>query len=185
MSGKPRPMWHADKEGRCHEGCEQYVKEWASACRIVNGLPWGGLMSNLVAQGAPCPFAVLSDVLCLKPHEEKPAIEGGWCSTCAFEMVQDTRCIGCFGQRWVQGAPKDRLGQCQDCDRKMKRKCAPPLNGGPCLDRKEEEHRCGTCENRNNSVASGEFAACKAPSVVGAFALDGPPWPNCRFWRKR
>jgi hypothetical protein len=56
--------WHADGEGRCHEGCEQYEHDTQPFpyCRIIAKL---SSAYNIVpiAICAPCPFAVLADVL--------------------------------------------------------------------------------------------------------------------------
>lgn len=116
---KPKRMWHADEDGRCHQGCEA----WGN---VIAGRPGCGLLDDLClevfeapspASNSTCPFALLADVLCaVKPHEE-------------------------------------------------------------------EDRRCGTCERY--MPVSRLMGICDCTSVVGVKTPDGPPWPNCRFWRKR
>jgi hypothetical protein len=57
------------------------------------------------------------------------------------------------------------------------------------LAKPDEEHRCGTCANNDPDVTvCGWQMRCRAGIQV-PFSIDqaddGPPWPNCRFWRKR
>jgi len=52
-----------------------------------------------------------------------------------------------------------------------------------------EDRRCGTCANNDPDVTvCGWQMRCRAGIQV-PFSIDqadsGPPWPNCRFWRKR
>jgi hypothetical protein len=82
----PKTMWHADGEGRCHAGCEQYDQKRASACKLLGLLPWGGLMSRCVTEGIDCPFAVLADALCL--HERRTDEEHR-CGTCVEWQFTD------------------------------------------------------------------------------------------------
>ena len=64
MSGKPKLMWHADGEGKCHKECEQYK---ADGCCSIKTMLYPDI--GTVARGN-CLFAVLSDVLCV--HRQKP-----------------------------------------------------------------------------------------------------------------
>lgn len=79
MPEKPRLMWHADPVGRCHRECEAYVLPSGGyhGCKILVALPFD-TVADEVGPGTPCPFALLSDVLCCgtKPDEEHR------CGTC-------------------------------------------------------------------------------------------------------
>lgn len=108
---KPKFLWHADGEGKCHVGCEQ-IRHYIPGCGLLNTIPW--TLSHLFKPGDPCPFAVLADALALHERDPKP----------------------------------------------------------------DEDRRCGTCAEYRGSVNT-----C---SVTGQPEDDsGPPWPNCRFWRRR
>ncbi len=78
MKEKPKLMWHADADGLCHKGCEQYTKPEGieyPTCDLRR-LITGGVLAPL---GQPCPFAILSDVLCCGEEEA----DERWCRTCA------------------------------------------------------------------------------------------------------
>ena len=79
---KPKILWHADGEGRCHAGCEAFSPADTNAaggpCNAVGVLPWHVRRNRWV--GTPCPFAVLADVLAL--HKRQPD-EERTCGTCA------------------------------------------------------------------------------------------------------
>jgi hypothetical protein len=52
-----------------------------------------------------------------------------------------------------------------------------------------EDRRCGTCANNDPDVTvCGWMMRCRAGIQV-PFSVyqadDGPPWPNCRFWKER
>lgn len=115
MSGtKPTMLWHADGEGKCHRGCEQWNEEHGySGCKLLDLLAWEVFQRPTIGD-VGCPFAVLADVLAL--HERQPA----------------------------------------------------------------EDRRCGTC-----AEWSSERESCQEERVGEGTSLDGPPWPNCRFWRQR
>jgi len=110
---KTRLKWHADENGRCHSGCEQWgTKHGLNGCDLVEQLPWEAFAQPSPNKLSPCPFAVLADALCLHqpPHEEKPTDKK------ASRLHDFLQCEGC----------RERL---------LGRSCAPPLNGGPCLSR--------------------------------------------------
>lgn len=73
MSGdKPKVLWRADGEGKCHQWCQQYNPPVGamSACLLVRNLLPGVTEPDV---GGKCPFAVLADVLCVhQPPYEAP-----------------------------------------------------------------------------------------------------------------
>lgn len=54
----------------------------------------------------------------------------------------------------------------------------------PHEEKPDDDRRCGTCANRDTLDRT-----CAAPGISESFGQnfgdDGPPWPNCRFWRGR
>jgi hypothetical protein len=70
--------WHADGDGKCHSGCEQYHPQNSERpgieCEILAVLPWIPKMVVPGMVGWPCPFAVLADVFRLheRPGKETP-----------------------------------------------------------------------------------------------------------------
>lgn len=109
---KPRRMWHADGEGRCHTGCESWgSKHGLNGCDLIEVLPWEVFDQPSPNRLSPCPFAVLADVLCVHqpPHEEQ---------------VDE------------KASREHDFLQCDGCTfRLLGRTCVPPLNGGECLSR--------------------------------------------------
>jgi len=98
MTDKPKLLWHADGEGKCHPHCEQaesFVQDasgeaWIPCLALRRLLPLMERRRN----GSQCPFAVLADVLCL--HERKPdgklnqdwlSMSGPWCWRVVVEVV--------------------------------------------------------------------------------------------------
>ncbi len=63
---KPRMMWHADADWRCHAGCEQWGVGPDPAhpgCKILDILPWEVFDRPTPAKRSMCPFAVIANVL--------------------------------------------------------------------------------------------------------------------------
>lgn len=65
-AAKPKILWHADADGKCHDGCEQYCPPAGmySKCWLRHQVTG----NNAAPVGGPCPFAVLLDVLRLRPE---------------------------------------------------------------------------------------------------------------------
>lgn len=194
MTDKPKRMWHADGEGKCHAGCEQrfLFGPGGPRCAVMQ-LVFG---HQNAPDGGACPFAVLADVLCAhQTGPEKPSDDQD------LEHMMHLA-WGC-GYHYGRKLPND--DHSEDIDRMNadvhsliihERSEVRRVDSKPDGDR-----RCGTCAKwgaryakEMNDDTTGQCEARQGQSglpvlYAGAPGFmttkDGPPWPNCRFWRRR
>lgn len=95
------------------------------SCKLIEQV-FGFYTYHFHGPGYRCPFAVLREVLVPQPvPADLPPKPIRWAPT--TQEFQDAI------------ARLDRRSQCKGCRWSPIRKCAPPLNGGPCHDREEEK----------------------------------------------
>jgi hypothetical protein len=169
MSGKPRLMWHADKEGRCHVDCEAFSRPGdscrtnRSGCDVVDRLPWVPVSSIAVVVGAPCPFATLADVLCdAKPHEDTE-------KTFTADELGD----------FLRGY--ERAGATTVEERRLIRglRVWIGIHDENSPKPEDEEHRCVTCQYLKTILPM----TCKVTGKTDGIEPDGPGF-DCPIWRK-
>jgi hypothetical protein len=105
MPEKPKMMWHADAEGKCHAGCEQSkpIGGPGSTCSCDLLDSFFGVMVRTAYHGRPCPFAILASVLCCgqksdeehrcgtcNEHEPDDRMIPGKCSRMGISMYDDS-----------------------------------------------------------------------------------------------
>ncbi len=117
MPEKPTLMWHADKDGKCHRGCEARREDPQGTwyCVICNLFPWTTFRGP-AGDGVLCPFALLSSVLCCGKEEEKPAEE------IVLDVTNPPMCDSCWldhhvrsSMQLVRGTVAGTMPKCWRC----------------------------------------------------------------------
>ena len=182
MNDKPKIRWHADGEGKCHVGCEarrETEPGVSTGCSIADLVPWMRILQ--VEHFGPCPFTVLSDVLCaVKPHEEPEAKPSPQDVAGLVELAWN---CGCRFGRDAGGGTTVRENKQKDADIKRLR-TMEECHGGSAL-KPDDDRQCGTC---TEGFPYGSKVAARVPCNHYTDSVnrpDGPPWPNCRFWKER
>ncbi len=160
---KPKVLWHADGEGRCHVGCEAWGSEHGlNGCDLVEVLPWATREQPSPNRLSPCPFAVLADVLCAaKPHEEKSA-------PMSDEDLEHMMFLawGC-GYRYGRELPND--DHSEDIDRMKADVHSLVVHERAEVTPAHEPELHQTCENCGDDT-------CKAAGKLAADASDEECW---------
>ena len=171
----PAMLWHADGEGRCHRGCEQWSidEHGHDGCKLLDLVAWE-VFQQPTTGDVGCPFAVLAGAFGLHRSEPLPD-DSHKCPTCVYAETME--CGGGLVDRGPMHCWKPKPAR--------ERRC------GTCVNQQRRSDTCGGCKTEKPFTSTcavlGRHGRCGHTETWedGEFGDNGPPWPDCRFWKER
>ena len=174
MPEKPTLMWHADKDGRCHQKCEAWVNGRGGFCRLLERMAWEVFDQPTPAKSWTCPFALLSSVLCCG-KAVAPTVEtmedfdnAPLCDSCRMVRCRPTK------MQLVTRGGRDPFWRCPVCRHETW------CTSGELVGRgiRAEDHRCGTCGKWKHEPLNNVSGVC----TMGTWPMRCDAGSDCTDW---